>query len=281
MLPEIDLGPLDLQTFGICFALGFLAAGAVLARRLKELGKPPDWAYEIIFAAADRRTGRLAPRLPAPELGRGLRRPPRQHLLRLRAGLVGRRVGGASACCCGPAGAASGTSRCSTPAPCRSRSATRSGASAASSRATATTAIASDLPWAMAYPDGTVPTTSEVHPTPSTRRSRWASSRSCCGACATASRPASSSRSTWCSPGSSASSSSSSAATTPSSPASRSPQLVSLAMMAAGAAMLAALRAQRRRDGVALRPVHGRGPAPERPQIPPCSVVFGTFTPSG
>ena len=25
---------------------------------------------------------------------------------------------------------------------------------------------ASDLPWAMAYPDGTVPTTEEVHPTP-------------------------------------------------------------------------------------------------------------------
>jgi phosphatidylglycerol---prolipoprotein diacylglyceryl transferase len=25
---------------------------------------------------------------------------------------------------------------------------------------------ASDLPWAMAYPDGTVPTTQEVHPTP-------------------------------------------------------------------------------------------------------------------
>ena len=26
--------------------------------------------------------------------------------------------------------------------------------------------VASDLPWAMAYPDGTVPTTEEVHPTP-------------------------------------------------------------------------------------------------------------------
>src|SRR4051794_24629366 len=32
------------------FALGFIAAGAVLARRLKELDKPRDWAYEIIFA---------------------------------------------------------------------------------------------------------------------------------------------------------------------------------------------------------------------------------------
>src|SRR4051812_17747794 len=48
--PEIHLGPLELKTFGICFALAFLAAGGVLARRLQELGKPVDWSYEIIFA---------------------------------------------------------------------------------------------------------------------------------------------------------------------------------------------------------------------------------------
>jgi phosphatidylglycerol:prolipoprotein diacylglycerol transferase len=48
--PEIDLGPIVLQTFGICFAAGFLVAAAVLARRLGELGKPVDWAYEVIFA---------------------------------------------------------------------------------------------------------------------------------------------------------------------------------------------------------------------------------------
>ena len=51
MQPEIQLGPLELKTFGICFALGFFAAGLVLTRRLKELGKPPDWSYEIVFAA--------------------------------------------------------------------------------------------------------------------------------------------------------------------------------------------------------------------------------------
>jgi phosphatidylglycerol:prolipoprotein diacylglycerol transferase len=49
--PEIDIGPLTLQTFGLAFAFGFIAAGLVLARRLRELGKPPDWAYEMIFAA--------------------------------------------------------------------------------------------------------------------------------------------------------------------------------------------------------------------------------------
>jgi phosphatidylglycerol:prolipoprotein diacylglycerol transferase len=32
------------------FALGFVAAGLVSARRFKELGKPVDWAYEMIFA---------------------------------------------------------------------------------------------------------------------------------------------------------------------------------------------------------------------------------------
>ena len=51
MQPEIELGPLTLQTFGICFALGFVAAGALLALRFRELDKPVDWAYEMIFAA--------------------------------------------------------------------------------------------------------------------------------------------------------------------------------------------------------------------------------------
>jgi phosphatidylglycerol---prolipoprotein diacylglyceryl transferase len=51
MQPEINLGPVTLQTFGIMFALAFIAAGAVLARRLKEWGKPTDWAYEVVVAA--------------------------------------------------------------------------------------------------------------------------------------------------------------------------------------------------------------------------------------
>jgi phosphatidylglycerol:prolipoprotein diacylglycerol transferase len=49
--PEIDVFGLPIKTFGVMFAFGFLAAGAVIARRLKELGKPVDWAYEIVFAA--------------------------------------------------------------------------------------------------------------------------------------------------------------------------------------------------------------------------------------
>ncbi|OLE36283.1 MAG: hypothetical protein AUG48_07865 [Actinobacteria bacterium 13_1_20CM_3_68_9] len=51
MQPEIHLGSITLQTFGIMFALAFIAAGAVVGRRLREWGKPPDWAYELILCA--------------------------------------------------------------------------------------------------------------------------------------------------------------------------------------------------------------------------------------
>jgi phosphatidylglycerol---prolipoprotein diacylglyceryl transferase len=50
MYPDLHIGPVTLHTFGLMFALAFLAAGAVVGRRLTELGKPVDWAYEIIFA---------------------------------------------------------------------------------------------------------------------------------------------------------------------------------------------------------------------------------------
>lgn len=51
MLRSIDVFGLELQTFGIFFALNFLCWAAVVAKRLKEIGKPVDWAYEILFAA--------------------------------------------------------------------------------------------------------------------------------------------------------------------------------------------------------------------------------------
>jgi len=51
MKPEIEIIGISIKTFGVVFALGFLACGAVVARRLRELGKPVDWAYEIVFAA--------------------------------------------------------------------------------------------------------------------------------------------------------------------------------------------------------------------------------------
>ena len=51
MKPEIEILGLSIKTFGVCFALGFLACGAIVARRLRELHHSPDWSYEIVFAA--------------------------------------------------------------------------------------------------------------------------------------------------------------------------------------------------------------------------------------
>lgn len=51
MKPEIELLGISIKTFGVVFALGFICCGAIVARRLRELGKPVDWAYEITFAA--------------------------------------------------------------------------------------------------------------------------------------------------------------------------------------------------------------------------------------
>jgi phosphatidylglycerol---prolipoprotein diacylglyceryl transferase len=49
--PSFDVLGLSVKSFGVVFALGFLACGVLVARRLRELGKPTDWAYEIVFAA--------------------------------------------------------------------------------------------------------------------------------------------------------------------------------------------------------------------------------------
>ena len=51
MLDEISVFGLDLKTFGIFFALNFVAWGAMAARRFRELGRSEDLAYELVFAA--------------------------------------------------------------------------------------------------------------------------------------------------------------------------------------------------------------------------------------
>jgi phosphatidylglycerol:prolipoprotein diacylglycerol transferase len=50
--PEIHLGPLTLQSFGLMFALAFIVSGLIVGRRLKEIDEPVDWAYEIVLAGA-------------------------------------------------------------------------------------------------------------------------------------------------------------------------------------------------------------------------------------
>jgi phosphatidylglycerol---prolipoprotein diacylglyceryl transferase len=45
----VEIGPV--KTFGLLLALAFLSCGAVIARRLREQGRPVDMAYELMFAA--------------------------------------------------------------------------------------------------------------------------------------------------------------------------------------------------------------------------------------
>jgi phosphatidylglycerol:prolipoprotein diacylglycerol transferase len=51
MVPHIHIFGITIQTFGIFFALNFLAWGAVVHRRLGELGKPTEWAFEMVVVA--------------------------------------------------------------------------------------------------------------------------------------------------------------------------------------------------------------------------------------
>ena len=51
MLPEIDIFGFELQTFGLMLALALTSSGVLAAKRLKELGLPVDWVYEMMFCA--------------------------------------------------------------------------------------------------------------------------------------------------------------------------------------------------------------------------------------
>jgi phosphatidylglycerol:prolipoprotein diacylglycerol transferase len=164
--PQIHLGPLDLKTFGICFALAFLAAGGLLGRRFHELGKPGDWSYEMVFAALV--GGIVGARLDY--LAQNWDKVSHDLLGNVfsGSGLVwyGGAVGGAIgvllwarrrdwvsltlldvAAAPLALGYAGGRIGCQV-------------------SGVGDYGIASSLPWAMSYPKGTVPTTQDVHPTP-------------------------------------------------------------------------------------------------------------------
>ena len=51
MQPELHIFGLTLQTFGLMLGVAFIVCGWLTARYLQEIGKPVDWAYEFIFAA--------------------------------------------------------------------------------------------------------------------------------------------------------------------------------------------------------------------------------------
>jgi phosphatidylglycerol:prolipoprotein diacylglycerol transferase len=164
--PELHIGPITLQTFGICFGLGFLAAGAVLAKRLGELGRPKDWAYEMIFSA-------LLGGLVGARIDYLIENWDKVHNdllgnLFSGSGLVwlGGVIGGATGvviwawrrnwlglglldACAVPLAVGYAIGRCG----CQLSGDGDYGKP-------------TDLPWGMSYPHGTVPTTDKVHPTP-------------------------------------------------------------------------------------------------------------------
>jgi phosphatidylglycerol:prolipoprotein diacylglycerol transferase len=164
--PEINLGPLTLQTFGLMFALAFLAAGALIAKRLREIGKPVDWAYELCFSGLA--GGIIGSRVYFLVQNYDSVKDDLLGKLFSGAGLVwyGGLIGGAVAVLiwahyrrflglvlldlCAPAlalGYAIGRCGCQL-------------------SGDGDYGKAWDGPWAMSYPNGTVPTDEAVHPTP-------------------------------------------------------------------------------------------------------------------
>jgi phosphatidylglycerol---prolipoprotein diacylglyceryl transferase len=166
VVPEIDIGPVELQTFGIMLALALVSCGLLASRRLRELGKRGDWAYEMVLAAG---IGGVA----GAKIDWVIQNPGQAFdgsLLEIVIGpglvFFGGLLGGALAVCAwayrrgflgwqlldlgAPAialGYAIGRIGCQL-------------------SGDGDYGVPSDLPWAMSYPDGTVPTNELVHPTP-------------------------------------------------------------------------------------------------------------------
>ena len=166
MQPEIHIGALDLKTFGICFALGFLASGLIISRRFRELDKPADWTYEMVFAA-------LIGGLVGSRVDYVI-----QNWDKVSDDLFGNIVSGSGLVWFG--GLVGGAIGAILWARWRGFLGWQLFDTAAVPLAVGYAVgrigcqlsgdgdygTASDLPWAMSYPDGTVPTTDEVHPTP-------------------------------------------------------------------------------------------------------------------
>jgi phosphatidylglycerol---prolipoprotein diacylglyceryl transferase len=166
VLPEIDLFGLEVKTFGLFFALNFVAWGAIVAVRLRELGRPPDWAWEMVFVALV--GGFLGARGYFIVQNWDEASDDLLGTLFSGSGLIwyGGLIGGTLAMVAWarwrgwlglelldvaafglPIGYAIGRIGCQV-------------------SGDGDYGVASTLPWAMAYPDGTVPTDEEVHPTP-------------------------------------------------------------------------------------------------------------------
>jgi phosphatidylglycerol:prolipoprotein diacylglycerol transferase len=166
VLKGIDLLGLDVKTFGLFFALNFVAWGAIVAVRLKELGKPPDWAWEMVFVALvggflgarlyylaqnwDEVDGNVFSSLISGSgliwYGGLLGGAVAMAIWAWRRGFLGVHLLDLAAIGL-PIGYAIGRIGCQI-------------------SGDGDYGKAADVPWAMPYPDGVVPTTDDVHPTP-------------------------------------------------------------------------------------------------------------------
>ena len=160
MLPEIDIFGFQLQTFGLMLALALTSSGVLVAKRLKEIGLPVDWVYEMMFCAG---AGGILGAKIWYVIEKG---DPGSFLSGTGLVFYGGAIGGALAVM------AYAKYRdfldyrlfdMGAPALAIGYAVGRLGCQLAGD---GDYGIPSDLPWAMAYPDGTVPTTDQVHPTP-------------------------------------------------------------------------------------------------------------------
>ncbi|HET6548608.1 MAG TPA: prolipoprotein diacylglyceryl transferase family protein [Solirubrobacter sp.] len=158
MQPELHFFGLTIQTFGLCLGAAFLVAGWMVARRLRELGRNPELAYEMVFAALV--GGIVGAKLWYVAENGGP--------LFSGTGLVfyGGLIGGALAVI--------GWARYRGALDLKLVDAVAPSLAAAYAIGRIGCQLSGDGdygkdwdgPWAMAYPNGTVPTTTPVHPTP-------------------------------------------------------------------------------------------------------------------
>jgi phosphatidylglycerol---prolipoprotein diacylglyceryl transferase len=166
MQPEIEIGPLTLQSFGLMLGIAFVVCALLSARYLEEIGKPRDWAWEFVFFAAV--GGIVGARLWWVV----------ENWSEAQEDLIGSLFTGAGLTFFGGAlGGAIGvlawsrhkgfwegrTLDMGAPSLAAGYAIGRIGCQLAGD---GDYGVAWDGPWAMAYPDGTVPTTEPVHPTP-------------------------------------------------------------------------------------------------------------------
>jgi phosphatidylglycerol---prolipoprotein diacylglyceryl transferase len=164
--PEIHIFGLTLQTFGLMMGLGFVVAGLCCSRHFQELGKPADWAYEMVFASLV--GGLVGARLWWIGENWSDAKDDLLGSLFSGTGLVwyGGAIGGAVAVILWAWRRRFLTATMFDVAAVPLAAGYAIGRIGCQLSGDGDYGIPWDGPWAMAYPHGTVPTTTPVHPTP-------------------------------------------------------------------------------------------------------------------